>query len=290
MLTGKPVVAFPSLILRCLRDRVPYSSSFYVAKNRISATPAIGFSTKADTTVVTESDKNEEILDGSIQGNTPTYSKDTVVEFVSSLSTEQRVALLEEIHKVQATEVMKKAEEKLASWRWRSRFGRPSSVHQLGADPTGTYCEIPQDWLQKKVAEKAKPGRPTVSELRKLAIFNALPFVGFGFLDNLIMIVAGDYIDTTIGVGLGISTMAAAALGNTVSDLAGIGSAWYVENIAVKIGIKPPNLCHEQLEMTSARWSSNIGRGAGVVLGCLLGMFPLLFLNQQTEKKEVETK
>ena len=33
----------------------------------------------------------------------------------------------------------------------------------------------------------------------------------------------GEYIDMTIGVILGISTMAAAALGNLVSDLAGLG-------------------------------------------------------------------
>lgn len=33
----------------------------------------------------------------------------------------------------------------------------------------------------------------------------------------------GDYIDTTLGVTLGISTMAAAALGNWISDLSGIG-------------------------------------------------------------------
>ena len=35
---------------------------------------------------------------------------------------------------------------------------------------------------------------------------------------------------------LGISTMAAAALGNTISDLLGIGSAWYVESFADKLG------------------------------------------------------
>ena len=40
-----------------------------------------------------------------------------------------------------------------------------------------------------------------------------IPFIGFGFLDNALMIIAGDYIDTTIGVTLGISTMAAAGFG-----------------------------------------------------------------------------
>ncbi len=36
--------------------------------------------------------------------------------------------------------------------------------------------------------------------------------------------------------------MAAAALGNTISDVAGIGSAWYIEDLANKIGIKDPKL------------------------------------------------
>ena len=40
-----------------------------------------------------------------------------------------------------------------------------------------------------------------------------LIYSGFGFLDNLIMIMAGEYIDLTLGATLGISTMAAAALG-----------------------------------------------------------------------------
>ena len=39
--------------------------------------------------------------------------------------------------------------------------------------------------------------KPTWSDLKKLAICQSLPFIGFGFLDNLIMIVAGEYIDGT---------------------------------------------------------------------------------------------
>ena len=35
----------------------------------------------------------------------------------------------------------------------------------------------------------------TWSDLNKLAIHQSLPFIGFGFLDNFIMIVAGEYID-----------------------------------------------------------------------------------------------
>ena len=39
------------------------------------------------------------------------------------------------------------------------------------------------------------------------------------------IVIQGEYIDTTIGVTLGISTMAAAGIGNMISDLAGLGLA-----------------------------------------------------------------
>ncbi|VDO77875.1 unnamed protein product [Schistosoma mattheei] len=49
---------------------------------------------------------------------------------------------------------------------------------------------------------------------RKIFIGNCLPFIGFGFLDNAIMIVAGEYIDVQFATFLGISTMA----GTYISD------------------------------------------------------------------------
>ena len=90
----------------------------------------------------------------------------------------------------------------------------------------------------KKVARSRDGGVavPSSADLRQLAYHNSLPFVGFGFLDNFVMIIAGEYIELSLGMKLGISTMAAAALGNTISDLVGIGSAWYVESFAHKLG------------------------------------------------------
>jgi hypothetical protein len=41
-------------------------------------------------------------------------------------------------------------------------------------------------------------------------------------MDNAIMIIAGDQIDASLGITLGISTMAAAALGNLLSDIVGV--------------------------------------------------------------------
>jgi len=140
--------------------------------------------------------------------------------------------------------------------------------------------------LKKVDSRQSSSNKPTASELRQLAYHNSLPFIGFGFLDNFIMIVAGEYIDLTLGVKLGISTMAAAALGNTLSDMMGIGSAWYVESWAEKLGATPPDLSSEQLEMTRCRVANNVGRALGVVLGCILGMFPLLFIDNSLEEEK----
>lgn len=72
------------------------------------------------------------------------------------------------------------------------------------------------------------------------------------------MIIAGDYIEHSLGMIMTISTMAAAALGNTFSDVLGIGSAVYVERFVEIIGIRPPDLTPVQLEMKSARRASNM--------------------------------
>ncbi|GIY23903.1 transmembrane protein 65 [Caerostris darwini] len=139
------------------------------------------------------------------------------------------------------------------------------------------------------IKEDAHPDPPTKEQLQALVAHSAVPFIGFGFLDNLIMIVAGDYIDTTIGVTLGISTMAAAGLGNTLSDVAGIGSAFYVERFAARIGVKLPPLTPAQTALSRSRWCINLGRAFGVTIGCLLGMFPLLFRKEREAEVVVES-
>merc|ERR1712179_478345 len=118
--------------------------------------------------------------------------------------------------------------------------------------------------LKKVDTRQSSSDKPTAGELKQLAYHNSLPFIGFGFLDNFIMIMAGEYIDITLGAKLGISTMAAAAFGNTISDMMGIGSAWYVESWAEKLGATPPDLKPEQLEMPQSRVCANLGRCLGV--------------------------
>lgn len=82
---------------------------------------------------------------------------------------------------------------------------------------------------------------------------NLVPFIGFGFFDNLLMILAGDLIETQIGATMHLSVMACAALGNTISDVCGIGLAGYVEVLALRMGLPVPDLPQAQLNHTRVR-------------------------------------
>ncbi|MFH4982834.1 hypothetical protein AB6A40_009543 [Gnathostoma spinigerum] len=119
----------------------------------------------------------------------------------------------------------------------------------------------------------------TREQIRQLFLMNSIPFIGFGFLDNVLMIIAGEYIDQSFGIWFHLSTMAAAALGNTFSDAAGLGLAHYVEYVVQKAGIKHPVLNSAQLESATARRVSNVARALGIIVGCLIGMFPLIFFH-----------
>ncbi|XP_070778185.1 transmembrane protein 65 [Enoplosus armatus] len=153
--------------------------------------------------------------------------------------------------------------------------------------PTERTCLLKELQSFESIAiaqETLEPSPPTAAQIRYVLFHNALPFVGFGFLDNAIMIAAGTQIELSIGVTLGISTMAAAALGNLVSDLAGLGLAGYVEALASKLGMQVPDLTPKQVDMWQTRVSSHMGKAIGVSIGCILGMFPLFFLGDDDEK------
>jgi len=133
--------------------------------------------------------------------------------------------------------------------------------------------------LQEERPSEGVAEAPSWHQLRLLCYQCALPFIGFGFLDNFIMITVGEYIDWTIGVSLGISTMAAAGLGNLISDLAGLGLADRVEAVCLALGIPNPNLSPSQRTHRSSRWMALLGRCVGITIGCLIGMAPLLWFH-----------
>eukprot|EP00916_Digyalum_oweni_P014797 GHVL01024226.1.p1 GENE.GHVL01024226.1~~GHVL01024226.1.p1 ORF type:complete len:369 (+),score=57.66 GHVL01024226.1:13-1119(+) len=133
--------------------------------------------------------------------------------------------------------------------------------------------------------------KPTLTELKWLFLTSAIPFVGFGFIDNFVMIILGDLIDTTMCVLLGFSTMAAAAWGNLFSDTLGIFTGGWVEVLALRFGVRPPKLLPEQVAMSISRTFTSAGSCFGVTIGCILGMFPLLLIDtKEAERRKNEAE
>uniref|UniRef100_A0A8K9VB28 Transmembrane protein 65 n=1 Tax=Oncorhynchus mykiss TaxID=8022 RepID=A0A8K9VB28_ONCMY len=133
----------------------------------------------------------------------------------------------------------------------------------------------------------------TQAQIRYVLLHNAIPFIGFGFLDNAIMIAANRLVERLCINPCYSPSVTAAALGNLVSDLAGLGLAGYVEILASRLGMQVPDLTPKQADMWQTRVSSYpCSKSIGVTIGCILGMFPLLFLGDDEDehkKKEAQT-
>lgn len=154
-----------------------------------------------------------------------------------------------------------------------------------------------ESWTKK---DNKKPApEPTRHELYVVALHQAIPFVGFGIMDNAILIIAGEAIDIYLGVTLGISTMCAAAIGNIVSDLSGVAFGTIIEDALLswskkiekmtngRIRLPPmPKLTYDQRQLRSVRWSGQLGCAVGLTIGCIIGMFPLVFFPDDPHKNE----
>ncbi|KAL6770644.1 SSA13 [Auxenochlorella protothecoides x Auxenochlorella symbiontica] len=157
--------------------------------------------------------------------------------------------------------------------------GHPSSG---GAAHTLTRAQIASALEYQRVLSKfsmsgdSMPGR---RQLLAVALASGLPFVGFGIIDNSIMIMAGEQIDTLLGVRLGITTLASAALGNLVADVVGVGVTHQIQSNAKRIKwAAPPRLSTLQQNLPRVRYAKFAGAVLGVSLGCIVGMAPLAFM------------
>ncbi|KEG02385.1 hypothetical protein YYE_03124 [Plasmodium vinckei vinckei] len=126
-------------------------------------------------------------------------------------------------------------------------------------------------------------------DLLLVALSGCIPFICFGFIDNSFMIISGDLFDSTFCTILGLSTMAAAGLGNLTSDVLGIFIGGYIEKMIVCIGFPRINLTNKQLKMNRTRKYYYLGSAVGIAIGCLLGMVPLLFIDS-TKLEEKKNK
>jgi hypothetical protein len=115
------------------------------------------------------------------------------------------------------------------------------------------------------------------SQVQSLLIASSIPMVGFGFMDNFVMIQAGGYIDSTIGVRFGMATLTAAAMGQVVSDVSGVVFGGYLERW-MSPWIKPSSLTSIQQQLPIVGRIRLVGAVGGVIVGCMLGASSLYFV------------
>uniref|UniRef100_A0A671F704 Transmembrane protein 65 n=1 Tax=Rhinolophus ferrumequinum TaxID=59479 RepID=A0A671F704_RHIFE len=126
---------------------------------------------------------------------------------------------------------------------------------------------------QGKGVAGGRSGGPGPLLYPALFIHNAIPFVGFGFLDNAIMIVA-------------VSSFSHSYFKLIKKCIL----AGYVEALASRLGLSIPDLTPKQVDMWQTRVSTHLGKAVGVTIGCILGMFPLIFLGVGEEDEKLEKK
>ena len=127
--------------------------------------------------------------------------------------------------------------------------------------------------------------RPTSRQLRIHCLWEAVPMFSFGFMEQSIMIYAGNAIDCTIGVWFGLSTLTAAAFGNMISNFVGLATGGTVERLAMSVGLPSPGLTEAQRKLKIVHRVGFAGTLAGAMLGCALGMIHLFFID--TDKSAI---
>ncbi len=93
--------------------------------------------------------------------------------------------------------------------------------------------------LKRQRSQGLKPDgsvrRLSRKQYEQYALQCAVPMIGFGFMDNTIMITVGDAIDAHFSAM--VSTLTAAAFGQCCSDVAGTSFGGFVDAAAARMGL-----------------------------------------------------
>lgn len=193
--------------------------------------------------------------------------------FINRLSTEEKYNLINALNThISQNEKYTHEGDQLEPASWRNKFGKFTKLPNIKDENLNDgYPNLPTD--QHKTVKNDSV--PTAKDLLRVAYINGTPFIVFGFLDNAIMILAGDAIEKFFSSLFLITTMAAAALGNTISDIVGVLSSSWVENFVRKLGFKTPNLTEEQLRHLKTKLVITLSRVLCITIGCLIGMIAI---------------
>lgn len=125
---------------------------------------------------------------------------------------------------------------------------------------------------------------PTKAQLDAYSWRVMLPFVAFGFIDNFLMIMCGECIDICLSQKFACSMMISAGLGNAFSDAVGVLASDTIDRVTGRVddamgaAIATPMMTEKQLKLNVVRRRKTIFQTVGIVAGCIIGMFPLIFI------------
>ena len=122
---------------------------------------------------------------------------------------------------------------------------------------------------------------PTQQQLKNVFLRSAIPLMGFSFTDLTVMLHAGNYIDCTLGVTLGLSTLTAAAMGQFFSNSSGVLFGGGLKRLASACGIPSTGLTAAQRSLPIVKRLKLMGALAGVWLGCTLGLCNLFIIDTE---------
>jgi hypothetical protein len=136
-------------------------------------------------------------------------------------------------------------------------------------------------------ATMVSENKVALSDLRALFIASSIPMIGFGFMDQFVLIQAGGYIDATFGISFGLATLSAAAAGQVVSDVSGVVFGGALERfLSINTSwLRTPNITQIQRQLPICRNVALAGAIVGVIIGCALGATSLLFVDLEARNR-----
>lgn len=168
---------------------------------------------------------------------------------------------------------------------------KPMSWSAIRLGPRPSRLRLQQSRLlhtrrrKSSIATPPADATPTRQQLKYHFVMSMVPMIGFGFMDNTIMIQAGNFIDCTLGVMLGMSTLSAAAVGQIVSGAGSVVFGGTLERMFRAAGLPSAGFSSAQRALPVVQKVGMSGNFVGVVIGCTLGLVNLLFID--TERSSV---
>lgn len=202
----------------------------------------------------------------------------TILKVANDINSADEEMIAEIIRESSDTTGSEEGEQKSISFAELEQILDESDLNKIKEKIMDAHAESVVEACESAVGQEAPP---RVRDFLVRFIKRASKMIVFGFIDNFIMIVAGDAIDKNIAQTFGYSTMAAAGLGNMLSDVGGEVAGEKVEQTLNSMGFDVMPVSDEDMEKDSVPgWMKFFDKNAGafgVAIGCILGMVPLLF-------------